>query len=63
MTKWNNALQGAMNLLTLVSGFIKVGISGVRKAFTRRDFLSIQYIALKDLKVDSKYQRLINTIS
>ena len=61
MTKWNNALQGAINLLTLVSGFIKVGISGVRKAFTRSDFLSIQYIALKDLKVDKKYQRLINT--
>ena len=61
MTKLNNALQGVINLLTLVSGFIKVGISGVRKAFTRRDFISIQYIALKDLKVDSKYQRLINT--
>ena len=60
MTKWNNALQGVMNLLTLISGFIKVGVSGVRKAFTRRDFLPIQYISLKDLKVDPKYQRLIN---
>lgn len=60
MTKWNNALQGVINLLTLVSGFIKIGISGVRKAFTRSDFLPIQYIALKNLKVDKKYQRLIN---
>ena len=36
------------------------GISGVRKKFSRNDFLSITWVKVKDLKVDPKYQRLIN---
>ena len=60
MAKLNNPLQGVINLLVLVSGFIQKGISGIRKKFSQKDFLPITYVALKDLKVDPKYQRLIN---
>ena len=60
MAKLNDRLQGSMNLLTLISGFIKKGISGVQKKYTTDDFLDVEYIKLKDLKVDPKYQRLIN---
>ena len=55
-----NPWQGVMTLLSLVDGFIKVGISGIRKKFTRENFLKVEYIELKNLKVDKKYQRLIN---
>ena len=60
MAKLSDPLQGAIELLVLVRGFIKKGISGLKKEFTRNNFLEIKYIALKDLKVDPKYQRLIN---
>ena len=33
MTNLLNPTQGVINLLSLVSGFIKAGISGVRKKF------------------------------
>ena len=52
MAKLNNPLQGVINLLVLVSGFIQKGISGIRKKFSQKDFLPITYVALKDLKVD-----------
>ena len=55
-----NPWQGVMTLLSLVDGFIKVGISGIRKKFARENFLEVEYIELKNLKVDKKYQRLIN---
>ena len=55
-----NPWQGVMTLLSLVDGFIKVGISGIRKKFTRGNFLEVEYIELKNLKVDKKLQRLIN---
>ena len=46
-----------MSILDLVDGF---GISGTRTTVTPEDFLPVVYIALKDLKVDPGYQRLIN---
>jgi hypothetical protein len=49
-----------MNVLSLVAGFIAQGISGIRKKFTQDDFLPVVYVSIKDLKVDPKYQRLIN---
>lgn len=60
MAKLNNPLQRVMNLLVLVSGFIKKGIAGVRKKVQRSEFLEVVYVPLKDLKIDPKYQRLIN---
>ena len=50
--------------LSLVDRFIQQGISGARKTFSRRRdnlFLPTVYVKLSELKVDSKYQRLINT--
>ena len=50
--------------LSLVDRFIQQGISGARKRFNRRGndlFLPTVYVKLSELKVDSKYQRLINT--
>ena len=60
MTNLLNPWQGVIKLLSLVAGFIQVGISGIRKIFTKDDFLPIVYIKLGDLKVDKKYQRLVN---
>jgi len=60
MTNLLNPWQGVMKLLSLVAGFIQAGISGIRKKFTKDDFLPVVYIRLGDLKVDKKYQRLVN---
>lgn len=60
MTRLTQPLTAVMNVLALVSGFIAQGISGVRKPFSRRDFLEVVYVPIKDLKVDPKYQRLID---
>ena len=46
-----------MSLIDLAQGF---GITGTRSTVTSEDFLPVVYIALKDLKVDPGYQRLIN---
>ena len=32
-----------------------------KKKFSRKNFIEVEFIKLKDLKIDSKYQRLINT--
>lgn len=61
MARLTEPFKTVMNVLTLVADFIKLGVSGVRKAFTEKDFLDVVYIPIKDLKVDPKYQRLINT--
>jgi hypothetical protein len=53
-------LIAVMNVLTLVQGFITQGLSGVRKKFSRGDFLPIEWVKIKDLQVDPKYQRLID---
>jgi len=45
----------------LVEHTIRRGISGVRKRFKKNQFIKVEYVPLKELKVDSKYQRLINT--
>jgi hypothetical protein len=60
MAKLNDPLQRVMNLLVLVSGFIKKGIAGIRKKVQKSEFLEVVYVPLKDLKIDPKYQRLIN---
>ncbi len=60
MATLTKPLAAVMNVLALVDGFIKKGISGVRKKFSRGDFLPVEWVKVKDLKVDPKYQRLIN---
>ena len=53
-----SALQTAIQL---ANKLVQRGISGIRKRFSRKSFIPVDYIKLKDLKIDSKYQRLINT--
>ena len=53
-----SALQTAIQL---ANKLVQRGISGIRKRFSRKSFIPVQFIKLKDLKIDSKYQRLINT--
>jgi|TARA_B100001094_G_scaffold320360_1_gene366469 hypothetical protein len=60
MANLTKPLEAVMNVLSLVAGFIAQGISGIRKKFTQDDFLPVVYVSIKDLKVDPKYQRLIN---
>jgi len=60
MANLTKPLEAVMNVLSLVAGFIAQGISGIRKKFTPDDFLPVVYVPIKDLKVDPKYQRLIN---
>ena len=60
MAKLTKPLEAVMNVLSLVASFIKQGVSGVRKKFTKNDYLPVVYVPIKDLKVDPKYQRLIN---
>ena len=60
MAKLTRPLVAVMNVLSLVAGFIALGISGVRKKFTKNDYLPVVYVPIKDLNVDPKYQRLIN---
>ena len=60
MAKLTKPLTAVMNVLSLVAGFIALGISGVRKKFTKNDYLPVVYVPIKDLNVDPKYQRLIN---
>ena len=60
MAKLTQPLVAVMNVLSLVEGFIKQGISGIRKKVERKQFLKVVYVPIKDLKVDPKYQRLIN---
>ena len=60
MAKLTKPLEAVMNVLSLVAGFIAQGISGVRKKFSKNDYLPVVYVPIKDLNVDPKYQRLIN---
>ena len=60
MANLTKPLETVMNVLSLVAGFIAQGISGVRKKFSKNDYLPVVYVAIKDLNVDPKYQRLIN---
>ena len=57
-----NAVRSALQTaLQLANKLVQRGVSGIRKRFTRKSFIPVEYIKLKDLKIDSKYQRLINT--
>ena len=60
MAKLTKPLSVVMNVLSLVAGFIAQGISGVRKKVERKQFLEVEYVPIKDLNVDPKYQRLID---
>ena len=56
----------AVNILKVVFGYLKNKIipSGRRTEFKNKGdwpFIPVTYISLKDLKIDPKYQRLINT--
>ena len=52
----------SIRLIDLAKDFESQGIVGVRKKVEKEDFLPIQYIPLKNLKIDPKYQRLINRV-
>ncbi len=57
-----SAAKSAMQTaIQLANKLVQRGVSGIRKQFSRKSFIPVQYIKLKDLKIDSKYQRLINT--
>ena len=57
-----NAVRSALQTaLQLANKLVQRGVSGIRKRFSRKNFIQVEWIALKDLKIDSKYQRLINT--
>ena len=53
-----SALQTAIQLANIL---VQRGVSGIRLKFSRKNFIKVEWIKLKDLKIDSKYQRLINT--
>ena len=60
-------LSAVVNVLSVALGYIasKIIPQGIRKVFTNKGpdgpFIPVTYIPLKDLTVDPKYQRLINT--
>ena len=57
-----NAVRSALQTaIQLANKLVQRGISGIRKRFSRKSFIPVQFIKLEDLKIDSKYQRLINT--
>lgn len=57
-----NAVKSVLQTaIQLANKLVQRGVSGIRKKFSRKNFIKIEWIALKDLKIDSKYQRLINT--
>ncbi len=51
--------------IQLANKFVKRGVSGLRKAFNNEGpdgpFIPVTYKKLKDLNIEAKYQRLINT--
>ena len=67
MTTSTKPLNAVVNVLSVALGYIakKIIPEGVRDIFTNKGpdgpFLPVTYIPLKDLTVDPKYQRLINT--
>ena len=57
-----NVVRSALQtVIQLANKLVQRGVSGIRKKFSRKSFIPVQFIKLKDLKIDSKYQRLINT--
>ena len=67
MATLTKPLNAVVNVLSVALGYIanKIIPQGVREKFTNEGpdgpFLPVTYIPLKDLTVDPKYQRLINT--
>ena len=67
MATLTKPLSAVVNVLSVAWDFIakKIIPQGIRKVFTNEGpdgpFLPVTYIPLKDLTVDPKYQRLINT--
>jgi len=57
-----NAVKSVLQTaIQLANKLVQRGVSGIRKRFSKKNFIEIEFIKLKDLKIDSKYQRLINT--
>ena len=57
-----NVVRSALQtVIQLANRLVQRGVSGIRKKFSRKSFIPVQFIKLEDLKIDSKYQRLINT--
>ena len=66
MATLTRPITAAVNILKVVFGYLKSKIvpSGEKKEFKNKGdwpFIPVTYIPLKDLKIDPKYQRLINT--
>ena len=66
MATLTRPITAAVNILKVVFGYLKSKIvpSGEKKPFINKGdwpFIPVTYISLKDLKIDPKYQRLINT--
>tara|TARA_B100002019_G_scaffold279107_1_gene280630 strand:+ start:392 stop:1414 length:1023 start_codon:yes stop_codon:yes gene_type:complete len=60
MATLTKPLVAVMNALTIVASIFTKGFSAVQKIFSRGDFLPVEWVKIKDLKIDPKYQRLIN---
>ena len=57
-----NVVRSALKtVIQLANRLVQSAVSGIRKKFSRKSFIPVQFIKLEDLKIDSKYQRLINT--
>ena len=54
---YDSSKDGLVSLLDLANS---LGIAGQRKTVAQKDFPPIKWIKLKDLYIDSKYQRLLN---
>lgn len=54
---YDSSKDGLVSLLDLADS---LGIAGQRKTISREDFPPVQWIKLKDLYIDKKYQRLLN---
>ena len=67
MSTLTRPLDAVVNVLSVALGYIanKIIPQGIRKRFTNEGpdgpFIPVEYIPLKKLTVDPKYQRLINT--
>ena len=64
MSRLSQPLATVISVIDLGKRLIDYGVSKLPKLFSKEKddlFLKVHYIPLKDLKVDPKYQRLINT--
>ena len=55
MATLTKPLVAVMNALTIVASIFTKGFSAVQKIFSRGDFLPVEWVKIKDLKIDPKY--------